>query len=139
MTYGFTIFYVGSACLLCCVLGRPPRAGFAMRELAKIGFYSYSIYLWHMPVKVWLTPILVRILGLSRDYLVESSLYLVLSLLVGILMARLVELPVLALRDRWIPSMTSSPRTTAEPRMRDATSVPVPQLTAALVGQGAAE
>ena len=70
------------------------------RSLAKIGSYSYSIYLWHMAAIYFVTPRLRDLV--SWD--VRAVIYLVSAFVVGIAMAKLVEFPTLSLRDRWFPS-----------------------------------
>lgn len=69
--------------------------GFLGDSLAKIGFYSYSIYLWH----VYLTP---RVLHYPITFF-TFWLYIIASVSVGILMANLIELPFLAIRERVFP------------------------------------
>jgi peptidoglycan/LPS O-acetylase OafA/YrhL len=101
-TYGFTAFYVASGLLvLGAVVGGIPNVA-PTRVLAKIGRYSYSIYLWHIWVLDWST----------RFFDARSPLgavtYMVASIFVGIVMAKLVEIPVLAARDRMLPSRTGS-------------------------------
>lgn len=69
--------------------------GFAGKLLARIGFYSYSIYLWHM----YLTARVFHYPVTFSSYWI----YVIGSVSVGILMANLIELPFLAIRDRVIP------------------------------------
>jgi peptidoglycan/LPS O-acetylase OafA/YrhL len=70
------------------------------RALETVGRYSYSIYLWHMPVvMLWhLRP--VTVLGLFGDVAT--------SLAVGTGMALVVETPVLRFRDRFFPARSSA-------------------------------
>jgi peptidoglycan/LPS O-acetylase OafA/YrhL len=72
------------------------------RLLAAVGSESYSIYLWHFLVLFWAVPWCERLLGL--ELYGKLAVYLALSLLVGVVMSRLTEWPVLRLRDRWFPS-----------------------------------
>jgi peptidoglycan/LPS O-acetylase OafA/YrhL len=127
-TYGLTLIYAGSACLLCGVLGRPPRTTALVRGLSTVGYYSYSVYLWHMPVKDWFAPLFRIGLGIPKTYLTEAATYFTLSIVLGIVMAKLVEFPMLKLRDRWFPSPTATPVTepvTPLPAALQATSAPV--------------
>ncbi len=98
-TAGFTALYLAAGCWLLLAV----RHGWSARPLAGIGFYSYSIYLWHIPVQ--------RILldGHCRDWFPRDGferpvIYLVATITFGVLAAWLVELPFLKLRDRLFPS-----------------------------------
>jgi peptidoglycan/LPS O-acetylase OafA/YrhL len=79
--------------------------------LAFIGFHSYSVYLWHRPVQTFLMPYISRSV-LPRDgsddliFLANTGVYLAASFLVGITVGRLLEQPLLRLRDRLFPSRT---------------------------------
>jgi peptidoglycan/LPS O-acetylase OafA/YrhL len=81
--------------------------------LAVIGVDSYSIYLWHMPVVIWVLPALDRrglFAGMdpTTTYLLRYSIYLTVAVVGGIAAARLVERPLLALRDRLFPSRAAA-------------------------------
>ncbi len=108
-TFGLTVFALGSAALLLGVLFMNWPDIPAVRGLGLLGSHSYSIYLWHIPVLFWGPGLLKRFLGLELGYTGGVLVYLGGSLALGWIMARLVELPVLRLRDRWFPSRTSTP------------------------------
>ena len=100
----FTQFYVGaSAVLVGVLLCDIPRNG-VTRGLARVGAYSYSIYLWHMAIMRWAVPHLEDALSWQE----RQAVYLVGAFVIGIAMAKLVELPTLRLRDRWYPSRTNA-------------------------------
>lgn len=105
-TAGFSIFALGSGMLLVGVLLSNIPSHPVINFLAKLGSYSYSIYLWHMPIRLVIVPVINSALGKSLGYGEQTVLYLILSLVVGILMSKLVEWPVLRLRDRLFPSRT---------------------------------
>ena len=89
---------VGFACILAWAMTRD-----RLRQplLEKIGFYSYSIYLWHMLVA-----------GVWRSHPFSLATFvanIVSAVLLGVMMAVLVEQPILQLRDRWLPSRVRSP------------------------------
>ena len=79
------------------------------RLVGWVGLYSYSIYLWHMTAIgfaeraiVGRLPAIHSQLGWSLAALVTSVIVIIL----GVAASRLVELPVLFLRDRYFPSRT---------------------------------
>lgn len=83
--------------------------------MAWIGVYSYAIYLWHVTaIGILEREVGRRIFALAGD---SSSLAWAISaltisagvILVGVLASRLVEWPVLRLRDRFYPSRSAPP------------------------------
>jgi peptidoglycan/LPS O-acetylase OafA/YrhL len=103
-TAGLTLFYVGSGALLVgTLLSSIPRHPL-VSGVAAAGAYSYSIYLWHFPVRDWGATAVERILRIDLSYTGETLIYLVGSLLVGVSMAWLIEMPMLRLRDKWYPA-----------------------------------
>jgi peptidoglycan/LPS O-acetylase OafA/YrhL len=81
------------------------------RGCCRLGEYSYSIYLWHYPIQYVTGPAVRRILCTeSAPPGLCYALYACGSVVVGIIMARLVEIPVLHLRDHWFPSRSGSLR-----------------------------
>ncbi len=76
--------------------------------LAKMGFYSYAIYLWHLPVLVVGVPIAAKIvdkvLHRSLGALGETLVYLTATIFIAVVTARAVELPALRVRERLFPS-----------------------------------
>lgn len=68
--------------------------------IARVGIYSYSIYLWHMPLSIFW--------GSTRTFSIIGFLFYVgVSVFVGIAAASIVEVPILQLRDRLWPSSVS--------------------------------
>ncbi len=120
--WGFTMLALGYSCLLLAfiyakpnvgILGKFISSGFS-RVLAFIGFYSYSIYLWHIDIGKEPLGYLVRHKGLfahlspSLRFLAVETIYVCLAIAMGVIMNRLVEKPSLALRDRLFPSYVSN-------------------------------
>jgi peptidoglycan/LPS O-acetylase OafA/YrhL len=71
---------------------------------ASVGMYSYSIYLWHGPVGAWLPGLVRRVLRVSQGPTERFLTYLIGSLAIGITMSKIIEYPILRLRDRIFPS-----------------------------------
>jgi peptidoglycan/LPS O-acetylase OafA/YrhL len=61
--FGVVIFYLGSGGVLLGALPSKCLSGRMARPLAQVGMYSYSIYLWHMPVNQWGTELAKHLLG----------------------------------------------------------------------------
>jgi peptidoglycan/LPS O-acetylase OafA/YrhL len=104
---GLTGIYLGAGMLMLAMLAIDPRRLRWLAPLTHAGRDSYSIYLWHMPVLFWGVGALVRSHG-PLDWRLYAVLYLSGALVVGIAMARLIEIPVLHLRDRLYPSRSGS-------------------------------
>ena len=139
-TFGFAFAYVGFALMLLAALTFTiPSRGITsipFRAVAFCGTYSYGIYLWHMAVKDWGSMYLHRWIGWNFSPLGELLVYLLGSLVVGIIFSMMIEVPFLASRDRLFPS-TSRP---VEPSMTGvenlpAESPPLAQVAATAVGR----
>ena len=71
---------------------------------AALGVYSYSIYLWHVPFNDYAAVVVRRIFHWDMNVPVQIVFFITGGIAIGIVMALLVELPVLRLRDRYWPS-----------------------------------
>jgi len=103
-TIGLTGLLIGFSLLVSWSAVRAPRSkigGTITRFAARIGFYSYSIYLWH--------TILGETFFSGNATFGRFWLYLVVCVLGGIGMAHLIELPYLTLRERRFPAAQLSP------------------------------
>jgi peptidoglycan/LPS O-acetylase OafA/YrhL len=108
-TGGLTLFYLGGGALLVGLLLAPIPVNAVTRFLAFLGARSYSVYLWHLPVIVWGIPSLEMVVGGRLPFVVRAALYVAGSFAFGVLMAKLVENPALALRDRLFPARSTEP------------------------------
>ncbi len=99
-TVGLTGLALASGVLLLFALRWPG----AWRPLAFIGAYSYSIYLWHIPVRFFGLAWLPR----EASPLARGAAYLALSIGIGIFAAWLIERPFLAWRDRLFPTRSQA-------------------------------
>jgi peptidoglycan/LPS O-acetylase OafA/YrhL len=131
-TVGFSMLSVGFTGILALVLysklthSRLAALSPIVSPLAFVGFYSYSIYLWHIPVENWLMPLLKPEATVAS---LRHVIYFGASVGYGVLMAKLVEIPTLKLRDRWFPqSGVASPPHAEAARPREDGPVTSPAL-----------
>jgi peptidoglycan/LPS O-acetylase OafA/YrhL len=78
------------------------------KVVAFVGYYSYGIYLWHAPVASGGMHVVEQI---TRGYLPNTcvfSIYVVMSIALGVMMTKAVEAPVLRWRDRFFPARGST-------------------------------
>jgi peptidoglycan/LPS O-acetylase OafA/YrhL len=96
-TVGFSLVFFGWGFLLARTVDARANRNLSMlvvRPLAAIGYFSYSIYLWHG----WIARLF------PHSTLLSFGLCLAASLVLGIAMAKLVEYPILRMRDRVFPT-----------------------------------
>lgn len=111
-TFGFSMLYLGFGGLLLFSLSWDKTLPKLVKKvampvgtlLAFVGYNSYTIYLWHMPILSKSDGLIHRIYPNGLHYLIESLIYLGVSIGVGVLTAKLIEQPILKLRNRFIPS-----------------------------------
>jgi peptidoglycan/LPS O-acetylase OafA/YrhL len=105
-TWGFTAIYLGAGCLVAKAVAaegpRPVRV--VSRLLARIGVYSYSIYLWHMFFAWRVLPHfhVTSPAGLFWWYLLGPIPF-------GMAAAKVIEIPALRFRDRMFPPVSKGP------------------------------
>jgi peptidoglycan/LPS O-acetylase OafA/YrhL len=102
-TAGLTAMYVGSGMLVVAASRTTAVRHRLVGALAAVGAFSYSIYLWHMPFLRMGIPMIEERMGARFGFGARTALYLGGSVVVGIVMARLVEVPALRLRDQRYP------------------------------------
>lgn len=109
---GYVLIYLGCGGVLLLSLFvhnvLPKTLATALRPIgtafARVGMYSYSIYLWHGAVGAYLVGRARTVLHLSLNPPEKFVLFLAESLVVGIAMSALIEYPVLHIRNRLFPS-----------------------------------
>jgi peptidoglycan/LPS O-acetylase OafA/YrhL len=110
---GYTLAAVGFASLMMLMVetGRDqaePRRAWWVRCLAFVGIHSYSIYVFHQPVR-WVGAALIKqFAGREATWWELGALVFPVAVVVGIVLARVIEMPVLALRDRVVPSRSGA-------------------------------
>ncbi len=116
-TLGFTTIYVsfGTMLLMCLYTEKRkrPKPGVSARAIAKMGVYSYTIYLWHVPMAQVFLNLTARFPDVNQ-YLMWA-LYFVSSITVGVVLSKLIEIPILKLRERMFP-----PPASPDPRQTEA-------------------
>ena len=126
-TLGFAFLYVGYGLILLGLVTTPigsGRLGKAMdsqtaRAIAVLGYFSYPVYLFHIdfvrePLLILMaSPPPLSLLPPLPRWAFGMVTFLVMSWLLGVFFFRLIETPVLRLRERWFPSRTRAIRTEA--------------------------
>lgn len=108
---GFTAVYAGcGAVVLVAVHGAAPDRGPVRRFLAFVGFHSYSIYLWHLVAKREVEHLLGEA-ETAPAFVAFLIAYTIAAVTMGVVVAWIVEIPTLRLRDRLIPSRAEEPLT----------------------------
>jgi len=126
-TFGYSFIYLGFTGVLLLSLyvhgifsGKLARLiSLVGSAAAFVGMYSYSIYLWHGPVGAWLPGLVRRATGFPTGRSGRFAVYFVGSLVIGTVMSKLVEYPVLRLRDRIFPDSNIVPVATEVGTGRD--------------------
>lgn len=108
-TFGFTVNYIGFGMILISCLHldfeKYKPVAFIAKGIGKIGFYSYSIYVWHIPLKHGIYRTLAK---MTDDHwwinFFGILIYPALSIIFGVIAAKIIEIPALKLRDKYFPS-----------------------------------
>jgi peptidoglycan/LPS O-acetylase OafA/YrhL len=79
---------------------------FVFGWISFIGFYSYSIYVFHTMIAAFLMPLIEKLLP-AFDVKILFLVYGILCITVGVVMSRLIEMPFLAIRDRYFPRLSN--------------------------------
>ena len=104
-TFGLTLLYLGGGFLLLALLKSDFGNSKVLLTAAEIGKYSYSIYLWNLPTHYWL----MKFTDLAvQNWFLYALIYWSGTLVLGIGPAKLIEYPILCLRDKIMPSNISA-------------------------------
>ena len=93
-TVGFAIIYMACGAILLAVMEREQHENAVVRTVSFLGARSYSIYLWHLSVLDWGVSIGKSLIPMWNWYSYIGIVVLG-SLLAGVAMAHLVEMPTL--------------------------------------------
>ena len=109
-TVGFTLFYLAYGILVTVGAGYPGIFSvYGTERLARclrfLGRYSYTIYLAHSVIFEFsgATPILSFVQRMGGAW-AQCAVFFIASIAAGIVLSRIVELPILALREKWFPA-----------------------------------
>ncbi len=97
---GFTVLNIFSALLIALLIKAYPKYSLT-NFIGSIGVYSYSIYLWHMPVKFYIVTLYWKMFG--HNFYMETLVYLMFSILIGVFSFKIIESPMLKYRDKYFP------------------------------------
>lgn len=107
-----SVLALGGCCLVAFCLFTPWRAPRGMKPvltwIARVGVYSYTIYLWHMLAASWSDAVLAS-WGFRTDSIGANISYMLLAIVLGIAVSLLIESPALRFRNRNFPSRSASP------------------------------
>lgn len=106
-TYGFTLVYIGFGTMLLLSLYKETarkraRPGLLTRAIGAMGVYSYTLYLWHVPLAQYFAFV-ARHFPWINQYVLHA-IYFATSIAVGVATSKLVEIPILKLREKFWPS-----------------------------------
>lgn len=96
--WGPILFCLAAGMLVISAIRTERSQNHVVKLFAALGGASYSIYLWHITVISRGVPLLKKTIGFSNPVIVLST-YIVGALAFGWLMNRIVEMPMLKLRD----------------------------------------
>ncbi|HUO08913.1 MAG TPA: acyltransferase [Phycisphaerae bacterium] len=113
-TFGFTLYYLATGALIAATMVTPmDPSSLLARAATFLATRSYSIYLWHMLAFLAVRQYFISYEPqLGKIWLLNTVTSIVVAVVIGSVMAILVELPILRLRDRWVPgdkALSTSP------------------------------
>lgn len=105
--FGVISFYLGSGVLVLAAVRLQCSRNRVLTLCGTFGAASYSIYLWHMPLATWGWDLVNIIIGID-DYIWYFTFYMTGSLILGLIMSKIIEWPVLVFRDRLFPKSANT-------------------------------
>jgi peptidoglycan/LPS O-acetylase OafA/YrhL len=103
---GLTILSISSAVLIAALSNWPAfESNIVIKLGARLGSHSYSIYLWHMLLMHVFNSVVKRVFPDALP-LLANSVCILWMLVGGVVLSKLIELPVLKFRDRIFPSLS---------------------------------
>jgi peptidoglycan/LPS O-acetylase OafA/YrhL len=127
-TIGFTMIYSGFGILLSLFLLAPQFSNgiekiirpFVYKMISRIGIYSYAIYLTHVPVLIAIKRVSEKMFHTQLSNTTLFFTYMILSILVGMMLTYLLEIPALKLRDKLFPATKRSVQKAKLPQIQPA-------------------
>jgi peptidoglycan/LPS O-acetylase OafA/YrhL len=98
LIWGFVLTYLGSGFLVLAAVRIEQSQSYFLRGIGKLGAASYSIYLWHFPVRLWTEALIHKFIHSPSPYFYVIA-YVLGAFLVGWCLNYLVERPILWLRE----------------------------------------
>jgi len=115
-TMGLTLLYLGFGTILSVMVVDPGSVDLLDKFLGKItvnvisriGFYSYSIYLWHIIILFYLTVLVKNLFSVEPPQYIMFIVYFFSSIFIAIGASKSIEQKFLKLRDRKYPSRSKT-------------------------------
>jgi peptidoglycan/LPS O-acetylase OafA/YrhL len=111
-TWEFSLLYIAFGILVLLAVHHPAvspstihpgraEQGMVGRGIGRLGRYSYTVYLWHVPLAMLFGQLADRFVNVNAHLL--HAVYLASCGIVGVGLSKLIEIPALRLRDRLLP------------------------------------
>lgn len=105
--FGPILFYLGSGLIILGMIRIKNSTSKLLKLAGYFGAASYSIYLWHMPLQKYGWVLINKALSLNDSFVLYFLFYIFGSLVFGVFMNKLIEVPLIFIRDRFFPASQS--------------------------------